>query len=160
MVDAWADPLARERGGAMGKHFVSTVDIAVEPQTAFEGWKHFEDFPQFMSGVEEVTMIDEHASHWRVSIGGVEKEFDAEITAEVAGRMIAWRSVNGPWQSGTATFQALDPTAHVTRLTVEVETEPADLTERIGSALGFPGHLIKKDLTAFKTFVEQREYMT
>jgi uncharacterized membrane protein len=36
--------------------------------------------------------------HWRASVGGKEKEWDAEITEQVPDRVIAWRQDGGRLQ--------------------------------------------------------------
>ena len=50
---------------------------------AYQQWTRFEEFPQFMEGVEEVRRLDAKRLHWVANIGGTRKEWDAQITEEV-----------------------------------------------------------------------------
>ena len=47
---------------------MSTIEQAIEVQvplsTAYDQWTQFEDFPQFMEGVEEVRQLDDTHLHW------------------------------------------------------------------------------------------------
>src|SRR5690242_5359538 len=79
--------------GATGKSSVEeSVEVNVPLSTAYNQWTQFEDFPQFMESVREVRQIDDRHLHWRAEVGGVEKEWDAEITEQIPDERIAWRS--------------------------------------------------------------------
>ena len=46
----------------------ATVDIGVTGGTAYNQWTQFEEFPQFMEGVDEVRQLDDTAcTGWRVA---------------------------------------------------------------------------------------------
>ena len=57
-----------------------TFEIKAPCQIVYNQWTQFEEFPRFMDGVKEVRQIDDTHLHWRASIAGKEKEWDAEIT--------------------------------------------------------------------------------
>jgi uncharacterized membrane protein len=61
------------------------VGVHVPVRTAYDQWTQFESFPQFMNGVEEIRQLDERHTHWVTKIGGVRREFDAEITEQHPG---------------------------------------------------------------------------
>ena len=61
-------------------HADVVVDVPVG--VAYDQWTQFESFPQFMGGVERITQLDDTHTHWVTKIGGVEREFDAEITEQ------------------------------------------------------------------------------
>jgi uncharacterized membrane protein len=75
---------------------MSTIEEAVEVQvpvrTAYNQWTQFEDFPQFMQGVESITQVDDTKTHWVTSIGGQKREFDAVITEQNPDERVAWRA--------------------------------------------------------------------
>ena len=59
-----------------------SIEMKVSAETAYNQWTQFEKFPRFLEGVKEVKQISNKLFHWRVNIGGKEKEFDTEITEQ------------------------------------------------------------------------------
>lgn len=131
----------------------NTIEVDVPVRTAYDQWTQFESFPEFMEGVEEVTQINPTRTHWRTEIGGVTREFDAEITEQVPDRLIAWRAVDGPDQGGEVTFAPSD--AGGTTIVLELDYEPEGFAEKAGDKLGLVKHRIKGDLKRFKEFIER-----
>ncbi|HEV2810463.1 MAG TPA: SRPBCC family protein [Acidimicrobiales bacterium] len=131
-----------------------SIDVDVPVRTAYDQWTQFESFPAFMEGVEEVTQITPTRTHWRTEIGGVTREFDAEITEQVPDRRIAWRTVDGPDQGGVVTFQPSD--AGGTTVSLELDYEPEGLAEKAADKLGLVKRRIGGDLERFKKFIEQQ----
>src|ERR1700755_3279551 len=111
-----------------------SVDVNVPVRTAYNQWTQFEDFPQFMDGVREIRQLDERHTHWKTEIGGVKREFDAEITEQLPDERVAWKSVEGEKQAGVVSFHRLDDTR--TRVTVQLEFEPQGVVEKVGAAVG------------------------
>jgi Polyketide cyclase / dehydrase and lipid transport len=54
-----------------------SIDLNVPVHRAYQQWSRFEEFPQFMEGVEEVRRLDAQRLHWVANIGGTRKEWDA-----------------------------------------------------------------------------------
>lgn len=131
-----------------------SVDVEVPVRTAYDQWTQFEDFPNFMSGVEEVRQVTDTMTHWRVDIGGVTREFDARITEQIPDERVAWTSTEGTKQAGVVTFHRLDPNR--TRVTLQLEFEPQGMAEQAGDKLGVVDRRIKGDLQRFKEFIERR----
>ena len=63
-----------------------SIDVNVPVRVAYNQWTQFEDFPQFMEGVEEIKQINDTKLHWRAEIANVTEEWDAEITEQIPGR--------------------------------------------------------------------------
>lgn len=134
---------------------IESVDVSVPIRTAYDQWTQFESFPQFMAGVESVRQIDERHTHWVTKIGGVQREFDAEITEQHPDERIAWKSTSGDTgHSGVVTFHRLGD--NETRVTVQLAWQPQGMVEKAGSMLGMDSHQVKADTARFKTFIEQR----
>ncbi len=131
-----------------------SVDVDVPVRTAYNQWTQFEEFPRFMDGVNEIHQLDPTHTHWKTEIGGVKREFNAEITEQLPDERVAWKSTDGEKQAGVVTFHRLDD-SH-TRVTVQMDYTPEGLVEKTGSALGVVGHRVKGDLHRFKDFIEQR----
>ncbi|GAC1387134.1 MAG: SRPBCC family protein [Marmoricola sp.] len=134
---------------------IETVDVNVPVSTAYNQWTQFESFPEFMSGVESVTQVDDTHCTWVTNIWGVTREFTAEVTEQHPDERIAWRSVSGDSKhGGVITFHRLDQDN--TRVTIQIDWEPSDLVEKVASAVKLDEHQTKKDAERFKEFVESR----
>src|SRR4051794_26572644 len=53
-----------------------SIDIHAPVNAVYDQWTHFEDFPKFMEGVQEVRRLDENRLHWRGSLEGQPREWD------------------------------------------------------------------------------------
>ncbi|GIJ28064.1 cyclase [Micromonospora qiuiae] len=130
------------------------VDVAVPVRTAYDQWTQFEEFPQFMEGVEEVRQLSDKMTHWTVEIAGVKREFDAEITEQLPDERIAWRSTGGTTHAGVVTFHRLDENS--SRVSLQLEFDPHGVVEQAGDKLGVVDRRAKGDLQRFKQFIERR----
>jgi len=131
-----------------------SVDVDVPVRTAYNQWTQFEEFPQFMEGVTEIRQLDATTTHWKTSIDGVKREFDARITEQLPDERVAWTSVEGSKQAGVVTFHRLDDSK--TRVTCQMDFEPDGLVEKAGDALGILDRRVKGDMKRFKEFIEGR----
>jgi len=132
-----------------------SVDVNVPISTAYNQWTQFESFPQFMGGVESISQTDDRHSHWVTKVGGVRREFDAEITEQHPDERIAWKSTGGDAShAGVVTFHRLGD--HDTRVTVQLVWQPEGLVEKAGSLIGMDSHQVKADAARFKAFIERR----
>ncbi|WP_433337391.1 SRPBCC family protein [Spirillospora sp. CA-294931] len=131
-----------------------SVDVAVPVRTAYNQWTQFESFPHFMEGVESVTQHGDTMTHWKIKIGGVEREFDARIVEQHPDERVAWESVAGPKHAGVVTFHRLDETH--SRVTLQMETDPEGLAESAADAVGLLKRRAKGDLGRFSDFIESR----
>lgn len=134
---------------------IETIDVDVPVTTAYNQWTQFESFPHFLDEVEEIRQIDDTHLHWKVKIGGVEREFDAVVTEQHPDERVAWNSVGGDTDhAGVVTFHKLDE--NTTRVTVQIDWKPEGFVEHVGSLVGAGKHAVKKDLENFKEFIEAR----
>jgi uncharacterized membrane protein len=133
---------------------VKSIEVDVPVRTAYNQWTQFESFPQFMDGVDSIQQITDTRTHWRTSIGGVTREFDAEITEQLPDERVAWKSTGGTTQAGVVTFERLDEGK--TRVTVQLDWEPEGLVEKAGAALQVDDIRVSGDLKRFKEFIESR----
>ena len=131
-----------------------SIDVEVPIRTAYDQWTQFESFPQFMGGVDSVTQLTDTLTRWKTSIGGVEREFDAEITEQHPDERVAWHSIDGKTHAGVVTFHRLSDTT--TRLMVQIDWETESLVEKLGAAVGVDDAQVKGDLKRFKEFIESR----
>jgi uncharacterized membrane protein len=132
-----------------------SVEVEVPVSTAYDQWTQFESFPQFMEGVESVKQLDDKHLHWKAEIGGVTREWDAEIVDQVPDERITWRAVEGAKNKGTVSFTQ-DPMAKKTQVTLRLEYEPEGAVEKTGDVLKIVDMRAKGDLERFKDFIEHR----
>ncbi len=116
------------------KEHHASVTVNAPINQVYSLFTHFNDFPKFMSFVNEVTYYDEQHSHW-----------------------VAWRSYNGLENRGRVTFQSEGPTR--TRIDVYVLYNPpagalGDLGEKLGGGSTFESNL-QHDLDNFARMVAQ-----
>ena len=133
---------------------VKSIEVNVPVQTAYNQWTQFEEFPQFMEGVKEVKQLDDARLHWKAEIGSKDQEWDAEITAQVPDKRIAWRSISGSQNAGTVTFHPVSDT--MTEVHLLMEYDPKGFVESVGDALGMVSGRVEGDLKRFKEFIEAR----
>jgi uncharacterized membrane protein len=73
----------------------AAVSVQADPNELYEMWRDPANLPRFMTFLDGVDQIDDTRAHWRVKAPlGQEVGWDAEIVDEVAGRRIAWQTVD------------------------------------------------------------------
>lgn len=139
--------------------------IGKSPDECYAMWREFENFPRFMHFVESVTTAGPRRSHWVARVaGGAKLEWDAEITNDQPGKLIAWRSVDEAdvEHAGVVRFEP-GRDGRGTWLRVEIQYLPP------GGALGAmlanlmsaaPSEVIEEDVRRFKRLIETGEVAT
>ena len=135
-----------------------TITVDVPLSTAYNQWTQFEDFPQFMGGVQQVEQLDDKRLHWEAEIGGVKREWYATILEQRADEKVAWAATEGATNAGAVYFSAVGTGQTLVRL--ELEYEPEGLVEKAADALSIVERQAKSDLDKFKSFIESRHDAT
>jgi uncharacterized membrane protein len=130
------------------------IEVDVPVRTAYDQWTQFEEFPRFMGGVESVQQLDDTHLRWVAEIGGVRREWDAEITEQVPDMRIAWCSTTGARNAGVVTFHKLDEGR--SKVMLQLDFDPDGLLEQAGDKLGVVRRRAEGDLERFKEFIEGR----
>jgi uncharacterized membrane protein len=146
----------KNRGNAaeMASSVTESIEVNVPLRTAYNQFTQFEEFPQFMSSVQEVRQLDNTHLHWRAEVAGKTKEWDAEITEQIPDKRIAWRSTGGVRNGGVVTFHKLSDDA--TRITLQMQYEPEGVVENIGDSMGVVRMQTRGNLEKFKEMLEMR----
>lgn len=132
-----------------------SVEVAVPVPVAYNQWTQFEEFPRFMDGVERIEQRTDTLTHWVTKVGGVTREFDAEITEQIPDERVAWTTVAGEArQAGVVTFHRLDD--QHTKVMLQLEHDPEGIADTVGDKLGFVRRQATGDLERFKKFIESR----
>jgi uncharacterized membrane protein len=128
------------------------ADVAVPVDKAYQAWTQFEEFPNFMHRVLDVTRGDRDKIHWTEKIWFSTREWDGEITERRKNDRIAWKSVKGTQHSGVVSFHKLD--TNLTRVLVTVDFVPSGMIEKLASGMRFVKRAVEADLARFKAYVE------
>ena len=132
----------------------ASVEVEVPVRTAYNQWTQFEEFPNFMEGVERVEQLDDTHLKWVAEIAGKKREWTAEITEQEPDMRIAWHSLEGATNAGVVTFHKLDDNR--TKVMLQLEFEPEGAVETAGTAIGAVDMRVNGDLKRFKEFIESR----
>lgn len=138
--------------------YTETIDVNVPLNDAYNQWTQFEDFPQFMEGIESVQQVTDTELLWHAEIAGVDQTWRAEITEQEPDQRIAWTSTTGATNAGVVSFHYIDE--NTTRVTLQLTYDPEGILENIGAALGIVEARVRGDMHRFKDFIEQRSEPT
>ena len=131
-----------------------SIDVNADIRAVYNQWTQFEDFPEFMEGVQEVRQLDDRRLHWVAKVAGHRHEWDAEIYDQIPDQRIAWRSLSGTRSDGLVRFEKISD--NETRVRVQFSYEPEGAMEKLGDSLGVLSARVKGDLKRFKEFIEKR----
>ena len=135
-----------------------TIVVDVPVSTAYNQWTQFEDFPQFMGGVERVSQLGDDRLEWVAEIAGVSRRWEAKILEQLPDRKISWAATEGATNAGAVTFQ--DAGNGQTSVQLTLEYEPEGLVEKVGDKLNIVENQAERDLERFKAFIESEGYAT
>ena len=92
-----------------GLELTAAVTVARTPQEVYDFWRGLERLPSFMAHLEHVEWTGEGRTRWTAKAPlGTTVTWDAELTEDVRGEVIAWRSLPGADvdNSGSVRFEA------------------------------------------------------
>lgn len=161
------DAAARARAALPeGKGSTITARAVTINKPADEVYAYFRNFaklPTFMENVERIDVIDEQRSHWVVKAPGGHVEWDARITEEVPGRLIAWTSEEGAEvpNSGRVEFRDAGQRGTVVSATILYDP-PAGVIGKVIAKMfrREPAIQARRDLRRFKQLLETGEIAT
>lgn len=133
---------------------METIEVDVPVGVAYNQWTQFEQFPEFMDGIEEVTQLDSTHLHWVASIAGVRREWDAQIIEQVPDQRVSWSNIDAATNRGSVTFDEVAQA--ITRVTLALDFEPDGLVENVGDKLGIVAAKARGDLERFREFITAR----
>lgn len=153
--NAPAAPAGRERRRTVD--IQKTLFIEAPPGQVYEFWTDYENFPLFMSSVREVRDLGGGRSRWVVhGPGGVPIEWDAVLTEQVPGEILAWRSRPGSMldNAGAVRFR---PEGQGTRVDLRLCYSPpaGGAGQAVAELLGAdPRAKLNEDLGRLKSLLE------
>jgi len=128
------------------------IEVSAPLHTVYEQLAAFENYPRFMTGVEQVTPIGNQQTHWVMDVDGQRHEFDAQITELSFDERVAWSTVQGPLFAETITVRPIGETR--TQVVAQLEADIAVLLPSDRHGQETLNRRLKDDLTTFKGLIE------
>ncbi|CAN5856649.1 hypothetical protein BH11MYX2_BH11MYX2_02820 [soil metagenome] len=139
---------------------IFSVTINKPPMAVYEFFRNFSRLPEFMDYLDSVTELDSLRSRWVANVLGKKVSWEAEITDDKAGELIAWRSVESSRvkTAGKVTF-ARAPGRDATEVRVEMELGFTGVGTSKALAKVFSKPQVKGDLRRLKQVLETGEVL-
>jgi uncharacterized membrane protein len=130
----------------------------------FAYWRDFSNLPSFMDNVERIDILSNTTSHWVVKApAGRTVEWDAAITEEKAGELIAWTSAEDADVPNSGRIEFRDTGDRGTVVTATIAYDPpASVVGKVIAKLfqREPAIQARRDLRRFKQLMETGEVAT
>lgn len=142
-----------------------SIAINRPPEDCYRMWHDFEALPRFMQHLESVRVTAPGRWRWVARApAGMSVEWDAELTNEQPGELLAWRSVEGSEIENSGAVRFLrDRTGRGTIVHVTMQYKPpaGALGAAVAKLFGEePEIQVREDLRRFKRLVETGELPT
>jgi uncharacterized membrane protein len=127
-------------------------------------WRNFANLAHFMENVDRIDVIDDQRSHWVVRApAGRTVEWDAIVTEERAGELIAWTSAEGAEVPNSGRIEFRDAGARGTVVSATILYDPpAGVVGRVIAKMfqREPAIQARRELRRFKQLMETGEIAT
>lgn len=134
------------------------IDIGMPIAQVYREWTKFEEWPNFMHRLENVSQDDAKHVTFKTKIWGISKEFRAEIVEQEKNERIKWQVTDGVTHTGVVTFHELGP--RLTRMEVNLDVEPGSLIEKAARGMRHVKRAVRADMARFKAYVLMQEEQT
>ena len=140
----------------------TSITVNKPREEVYRYWRKLDNLPRFMEHLKTVKEIDNRRSHWEAKIPGNigAVEWDAEITDERKGELIAWESVENAtiYNSGNVTFRDA-PNGGTEVMARIIYQPPAGNAGTAAAKLLNPvfEKMVKADIRRFKEVIENGE---
>lgn len=159
-----AAPSPEQQARAESALIASTVTINKPRSEIYAFWRDFANLATVMENVESITVRDDRTAHWVVSApGGKTVEWDAIVTEDQPGSLIAWQSAEGADIPNSGRVEFADAGERGTVVTATIAYRPP------GGAIGQlvaklfqkePAIQTRRDLRRLKQYLETGEIAT
>ncbi len=139
-----------------------TVTVAVPRDEVYAFWRDFSNLAGVMENIERIDVIDDRRSHWVVKApAGKTVEWDAIVTEDQPGSLIAWTSAEGADVSSSGRVEFLDAApgrGTMIRATIAYDPPGGVIGEWIAKLFQRePAIQARRDLRRVKQFLETGE---
>jgi uncharacterized membrane protein len=150
--------VVRTDSEAGGVRVEASITINRMAEELYAYWRDFSHAPSFMDRIISVRVLDERQSHWTAEgPRGRTWEWTSEVTEEVPGRRIAWRTLPGSDLPNTGSVEFTPGRLGETsvRHTLQFDPPGGVVGQAIASAFHqVPEKMVQDDLRRFKTLME------
>jgi len=141
------------------------ITIGVPPEEVYAFFRDVENLSLFMKDIEAVTATSSTESHWKARLKvGLSAEWDARITVDRPGEMIAWQSAEGSeveTSGSIAFYPAPQDMGTVVTLQMDYKIPGGKFAEIITKLSGEdPDTLALTNLKRLKAYLEVGEIAT
>ena len=160
-----AGQVAAQQQGAEGSS-VSARAVTINKPVAevYAIFRDFTNLPRFMENVVSIEPLDDKRTHWTVKApAGRTVEWDARVTEEEDGRLIAWTSEEGADvpNSGRVEFRDAGERGTVVTATILYDPPGGILGKAVAKLFQRePAIQARRDLRRFKQLLETGEIAT
>jgi carbon monoxide dehydrogenase subunit G len=128
------------------------IEVGAPLHSVYEQLATFENYPRFMTGVEQVTPIGDQRTHWVMDVDGHRREFDAQITELSFDERVSWTTTDGPRLTETITVRPMGETR--TQVVAQLEADIAFLMPSDRHGQETLNRRLKHDLSTLKGLIE------
>ena len=142
-----------------------SVTINRPREEIYAFWRDFSNLARIMDNVERIDVLDDRRSHWVVNApAGRTVEWDAIVTEDEAGRLIAWESAPGADVKSSGRIEFLDAApgrGTMVRATIGYDPPGGTIGEWIAKLFQRePNVQVRRDLRRLKQYLETGEVTT
>jgi uncharacterized membrane protein len=129
-----------------------TIEVSAPLHEVYEQLADLENYPHFMTGVQEVTQVSDDRTHWVMNLDGKLREFNAQLVECTTDQRVRWRTTDGPTLAETITLRPMGETR--TQVVAQLEADVAALMPSDRHAQDSLNNRLKADLAGFKRLIE------
>jgi len=130
-----------------------SIVVRVPVRAAFRGWTSWEEFPEFLDGVNRVAPRDGATQDWDVEIAGRAMRWETRVEARDE-RHVAWRTTGHPHAEGGVELKPVEGGQTLVTLTLSYQPEGEHDVEGAG---GMVDRMVMNSLERFKAYAEPLE---
>ena len=147
-----------------GSVTVALVTIAKPAQELYDFWRDFSNLQQLMENIERIDVIDRTRSTWVANApGGRTVQWDAIVTEDQPGKLIAWESAEGAEirNSGRVEFSDAGGRGTIVRAVIAYDPPGGTIGKLVAKLFQRePAIQARRDLRRFKQYMETGEVAT
>jgi uncharacterized membrane protein len=141
------------------------VTINASAEQLYNYWRNLANLPKLFDNVLSVEILDATRSHWTLRVpGGINLDWNAEITVDRPNEMIGWRSLDGADldNAGYVRFEpATGGRGTVVRVALQYNPPAGKLGAAVSTLFGEkPATQVQEALRKLKQFMEAGEIPT
>lgn len=145
-------------------HVGRATTIDTTPDVLYRFWRDLANVPRFLEPVTQVEELDATRSRWTArGLGGATVSWEAELTDDRPGELIAWKTTRGPFESSGSVRFLRAPGERGTEVVVAMHYHvPGGVAGKLGVLVlgrGGPALQLNLGLRRLKQIIELGEPM-